>query len=104
MSIATARPRARPLWEVYVIHGLESGHTAVLTKIHHSLIDGSSKAPRSWGVLFDLAPEGREWPEPSANGADPAARRARDAHPGRWPSAVSAPDPALAAEGAAEPG
>ena len=58
--------RSRPLWELYLIHGLEDGHKALLTKIHHSLIDGLSGA-EIMGVLFDLAPEGRELPEPSAN-------------------------------------
>src|SRR6476660_9578106 len=61
--------RARPLWEVYLIHGLENGHKALLTKIHHSVVDGLSGA-EIMGVLFDLEPEGRELPEPEANGAD----------------------------------
>ena len=56
-----ARPldRSRPLWELYLIHGLEGGGVGMLTKIHHALIDGLSGA-EIMGVLFDLAPEGRE--------------------------------------------
>ena len=54
--------RARPLWELYLIHGLESGNVAMLTKIHHALIDGMSGA-EIMGLLLDLAPEGRELPE-----------------------------------------
>jgi WS/DGAT/MGAT family acyltransferase len=53
--------RARPLWELYLIHGIESGGVAVLTKIHHAVIDGMSGA-EIMGLLLDLAPEGRELP------------------------------------------
>jgi diacylglycerol O-acyltransferase len=60
-----ARPldRARPLWELYLIHGLDNGCVGMLTKIHHSVIDGLSGA-EVMAVLFDLEPEGRELPEP----------------------------------------
>jgi WS/DGAT/MGAT family acyltransferase len=61
--------RARPLWELYLIHGLESGAVAMLTKIHHSLVDGMSGA-EIMSVLFDLDPEGREPPSPAGLGAD----------------------------------
>src|SRR5215208_618527 len=65
-----ARPldRARPLWELYLIHGLESGYTGMLTKIHHAVIDGMSGA-EIMSVLLDLEPEGRELPQPAEPGA-----------------------------------
>jgi diacylglycerol O-acyltransferase len=58
-----ARPldRARPLWELYVIHGLPNGNVAALTKIHHALIDGMSGA-EIMGLLLDVEPSGRELP------------------------------------------
>jgi diacylglycerol O-acyltransferase len=51
--------RAKPLWELYLISGLRSGHTAMLTKIHHAVIDGMSGA-EILGLLLDLTPEIRE--------------------------------------------
>ncbi len=53
--------RARPLWELYLIHGLQSGHVAMLTKIHHALIDGMSGA-EIMGLLLDLGPEAPKLP------------------------------------------
>ncbi|MEY2472346.1 MAG: diacylglycerol O-acyltransferase / wax synthase, partial [Actinomycetota bacterium] len=32
--------RARPLWEFYVIEGLEGGKAALVQKVHHSVTDG----------------------------------------------------------------
>lgn len=48
--------RSRPLWEVYLIHGLVGGYVGLMTKIHHAVIDGMSGA-EIMGVLLDLSPE-----------------------------------------------
>jgi diacylglycerol O-acyltransferase len=58
-----ARPldRAHPLWELYLIHGLEGGRVALLTKVHHSVADGVS-GNEILSVLLDDSPEGRDVP------------------------------------------
>src|SRR3954462_5686021 len=55
--------RTRPLWELYLIENLQSGHTVMLTKIHHAVVDGMSGA-EIMGLLLDLSPEGRQLPVP----------------------------------------
>ncbi len=59
---------ARPLWELYLIHGLRDGNVGLLTKVHHAAVDGMSGA-EIMGVLLDLGPEGRE-PPPAGPVAD----------------------------------
>ncbi|HEX2084922.1 MAG TPA: wax ester/triacylglycerol synthase family O-acyltransferase, partial [Solirubrobacteraceae bacterium] len=71
VSRLVARPldRARPLWELYVIQGIEGGrYTGLLTKVHHAAIDGVSGA-EILGILLDLEPEGREIPPPRDSGS-----------------------------------
>src|SRR3954452_10687899 len=58
-----ARPldRGRPLWELYLIHGLRDGNVALLTKVHHSVVDGVS-GNEILSILLDPSREGREIP------------------------------------------
>jgi WS/DGAT/MGAT family acyltransferase len=48
--------RDRPLWEMWIVEGIEDGKIALVAKMHHSTIDGVSGA-ELLGVLFDLEAE-----------------------------------------------
>jgi diacylglycerol O-acyltransferase len=55
--------RSKPLWEVWIVHGLEGGRFALISKTHHALVDGVAGVDIAT-VLFDLSPVPAE-PEPS---------------------------------------
>jgi WS/DGAT/MGAT family acyltransferase len=57
--------RSRPLWQMWVVEGLEDGMVALVTKIHHSCIDGVSGADLM-AHLFDLEPEPPKMEPPPA--------------------------------------
>ena len=68
--------RDKPMWEIWIVEGLEDNRFAVLSKTHHSLVDGISGVD-ILTVLFDTSPEpaaptdpGRRWlPRPVPSGA-----------------------------------
>jgi diacylglycerol O-acyltransferase len=58
--------RSKPLWETWLVQGLEGGRFALISKTHHALVDGVAGVDLAT-VLFDLSevPEERpEAPEP----------------------------------------
>lgn len=65
----------RPLWEMYLVEGLEGDRFAILTKTHHAMVDGAT-AVDIGQVILDSSPEPREvepdtWsPDPEPSPAD----------------------------------
>jgi diacylglycerol O-acyltransferase / wax synthase len=59
--------RDKPLWELWVVEGVEDNRFAILSKTHHALVDGISGVDLVT-VLFDTSPE------PAAP-ADPGTKR-----------------------------
>jgi diacylglycerol O-acyltransferase len=72
--------RSKPLWELWLVQGLEQGRFALINKTHHALVDGVSGVDVTT-VLFDTSPT----PTPIA---------AED-----WTPEVEPSDAALVAEG-----
>jgi diacylglycerol O-acyltransferase / wax synthase len=48
--------RDKPLWEIWLVDGLEGDRFAMLSKTHHALVDGISGVD-IMSVLFDTSPE-----------------------------------------------
>ncbi len=57
--IARRLDRSRPLWEIYLVQGLSGGRFAVVTKIHHAMVDGLASMDVG-ALLLDTTPEPRE--------------------------------------------
>jgi diacylglycerol O-acyltransferase / wax synthase len=55
----------RPLWEMYVVEGMDEGRTALIAKVHHAILDGVSGAS-ILAAFLDLTPRARvvALPEP----------------------------------------
>ena len=95
--------RARPLWEVTLVQGLEGDLSALVRKLHHALTDGVGGVEIAMN-LFDLTRDVAEvvptsWPRP-------AVRRSRGLPPVRgydagWCAARLAPWRSGAAHGGA---
>jgi diacylglycerol O-acyltransferase len=73
--LSTHMHRARPLWEITVVEGLQDGRVALICKVHHAVIDGAAMATVLERVMsnehdaHDVAPATEAWasePLPSA--------------------------------------
>ncbi len=67
--------RAKPLWEMWVVEGLDEGRWALLSKVHHAMVDGVAGTDLMT-VLLDAE---RETPPPPAQSwtPDPGPGQAR---------------------------
>jgi WS/DGAT/MGAT family acyltransferase len=71
--------RSKPLWEIWLVQGLEKNRFALINKTHHALVDGVAGVDIAT-VLFDVKPvpepsEPDNWvPAPQPSGAEMAAQ------------------------------
>lgn len=75
--------RSRPLWMLYVLEGLASGHKAYYIKVHHAMLDGQAGVALA-GALFDTAPSA------TTRSAAPRLATVNDAVPGTLAVAAAA--------------
>src|SRR4051794_15393862 len=97
---------AKPLWEVWLVEGLAEGRWAIISKVHHCMIDGVAGTDLMQ-MLFDLVPDATheaptDWtPQQNPTGAELMAAAVQDtlAHPLRRLAARPAGGPVQAARG-----
>src|SRR5215472_3461884 len=90
---------SRPLWEAWLLDGIEAGRWAILSKVHHCMVDGIGGAAMM-AELFDLCPDAEppappaDWePQPAPSLAETLATGLRDTV--TWPLRLLAGAPGL---------
>jgi WS/DGAT/MGAT family acyltransferase len=64
--------RSKPLWEIWMVEGLEHDRWALVSKVHHCMVDGVSGS-ELLGLILDTSPDvGREDPGQWMPGPPPA--------------------------------
>ena len=61
--------RSKPLWELWMVEGLAGGNWALISKVHHSMVDGVS-ATDLLTVLLDREPQTRPGRTPDWHAAE----------------------------------
>ncbi|MFN0124321.1 MAG: wax ester/triacylglycerol synthase family O-acyltransferase [Blastocatellia bacterium] len=53
--------RHKPLWDIYMVYGLEGGGTAMIARVHHCMVDGMSGVDLL-KIILDFSPETKPAP------------------------------------------
>ncbi len=75
---------AKPLWELWLVEGLENGRWAIISKVHHCMIDGVAGTDLMQ-LMFDITPDAKhtdpqDWtPQRSPSSAEVVAGAVQDA-------------------------
>ncbi|MDT0276188.1 WS/DGAT/MGAT family O-acyltransferase [Blastococcus goldschmidtiae] len=88
---------SKPLWELYLIEGLEDDRWAIISKVHHCMVDGVAGTDLMQ-LMFDLSPDAtheapRDWSpqrSPSSAGMVAGALAEAVAHPLRQVTSLPA--------------
>jgi diacylglycerol O-acyltransferase len=73
--------RNKPLWDIYLVYGLEGKRTAMIARVHHCMVDGVSGVDLL-KIVLDISPRARPAQKPQAGVPPPrpdATRRFFDA-------------------------
>ncbi|HSB12796.1 MAG TPA: wax ester/triacylglycerol synthase family O-acyltransferase [Blastocatellia bacterium] len=55
--------RNKPLWDIYLVYGLEGKRTAMIARVHHCMVDGVSGVDLL-KIVLDLSPDAKPAPVP----------------------------------------
>ncbi|MGY1752523.1 WS/DGAT/MGAT family O-acyltransferase [Blastococcus sp. SYSU D01042] len=88
---------SKPLWEIYLVEGLQDDRWAIISKVHHCMVDGVAGSDLMQ-LMFDLSPDAthdqpRDWtPQRSPSSAGLVAGAVADAvaHPLRQATSLPA--------------
>ena len=82
--------RDRPLWEYWVVEGLPAGRWALISKVHHCMVDGVSGTDL-YRVIFDFSPEPSPPAPPTTGRLTPSPPRSSWRPGPRWTPWCSRP-------------
>ena len=68
--------RTKPLWDIYLVYGLEGRRTAMIARVHHCMVDGVSGVDLL-KIVLDISPDAQ--PLPKTESAPPPPRPRTDA-------------------------
>jgi diacylglycerol O-acyltransferase / wax synthase len=60
--------RRKPLWDIYLVYGLEGKRTAMIARVHHCMVDGVSGVDLL-KIVLDISPDTKPAPKPEASSA-----------------------------------